>query len=123
MAKKFHGRESNPGALACEVFSLSAAPRQQTWKKVFKIYYLKLFLCDVLPLDAIILHLVIPTLSYLVITSVIITYSLKGATFIKFLEFPMRRLFENHIFFKSLTTIIKNYDKPFVNILQKRTTF
>ena len=30
----------------------------------------------------------------------------------------MRRLFENHIFFKSLTTIIKNFDKLFVNIMQ-----
>ena len=29
-AKKFHDRESNPGALACNGFSLSTALRQQT---------------------------------------------------------------------------------------------
>ena len=68
-------------------------------------------------------HQVIPTLSYLVITysSPTIFIQLKSATFIKFLVFPMRRLFENHIFFKSLATIVKNYDKSFVNILQNRT--
>ena len=48
-------------------------------------------------------HLVIPTLSCLVITysSPTIFIQLKGATFIKFLAFPMRRIFEDHIFFKS----------------------
>ena len=68
--------------------------------------------------------MVIPTLSYLVITyssPTIFIQLKKGATFIKFLAFPMRRLFENHIFFKSLTTIIKNFDKSFVNIMQNRT--
>ena len=68
-------------------------------------------------------HLAIPTLLYLVITysSPTIFIQLKGPTFIKFLAFSMGRLFENHIFFKSLTMIIKIFDKSFVNILQNRT--
>ena len=81
---------------------------------LFKLLYLKLFLCVVLPLDAVIC----------LVTYLLITYnfcSIKGATFIKFLAFLMRRLFENHIFFKSLPTIVKNFDKSFVNILQNRT--
>ena len=64
-------------------------------------------------------HLFISTLSYLVITYSFIQF--KGATFIKFLALPMWRLFENHIFFKSLKIMIKNYGKSFVNILQNRT--
>ena len=53
MAKTFQARESNPGALACKGF-LSTALRQQTCKGTPKLLYLKLFLCEVLPLDAVI---------------------------------------------------------------------
>ena len=53
-AKKFHARESNPGALACKGFFLPTALRQQTWKGEVKLLYLKLFLCEVFPLDAVI---------------------------------------------------------------------
>ena len=54
-------------------------------------------------------HLVIPTLPYLVITysSPTIFIQLKGATFIKFLAFPMRRLFENHIFLNHWQQLLK----------------
>ena len=59
-------------------------------------------------------QLVIPTVS-----SLVITYSFHPVwkrEIIKFLGFPMQCLFENHIFFISLTKMIKNYDKTFLNI-------
>ena len=60
--------------------------------------------------------------SHLVIPTVFIQFeSAKLLNFYRvlsswFLAFRMQRLFENHIFFISLTKMIKNYDKTFLNI-------